>query len=212
MMESFLNQLLMGKTPDNYPIGSQGGLPPRKPGFLIIGTQNPVSMQGRRLPSLALAKRLMNLSIPAYTPHEMVAILKSKGVDEENSTLLVNAYEKILRKAHRQHLSPQPTFRDLLRVAKLFMQKQLVETSAIKMENVEPVLTTLDPATLLPEDIIRKAFRKYADLNIMLNPYPIPMSLDEPFDVSSGAASQGFFNGKRKLIDGVESPALRHKP
>ena len=217
MMESFLNQLLMGKSPDNFPIGNQGGLPPRQPGFLIIGTQNPVSMQGRRVPSLALAKRLMNISIPAYTHHEMDAILKSKGMDEENSLLLVKAYENNLQKAHRQDLSPQPTFRDLLKVARLFVQKQLDEKpadqfdgaiSAIATENPQPVLTN----ALLPKATIPWPFKKYADVNTMLNPNPIPMSLDEPDDTASGPTAQGFFNRKRTLLDGIETAAQRHKP
>ena len=72
MMENYLNSLLMGKTPD--------GIRPEKSGFFIIGTQNPASMAGRRLSSIALARRFMTLSMSAYDNEEMISILTHKGV------------------------------------------------------------------------------------------------------------------------------------
>jgi hypothetical protein len=109
MMERLLNDLLMGKTPD--------GKRPDKPGFLIIGTQNPITMDGRRAPSTALARRLMTVTLPAYTTEEMKAILGSKGLDQDTASLMVSAYELNVSKAHKKNLSPLPTFRDLLKLA-----------------------------------------------------------------------------------------------
>src|SRR3989338_5997055 len=48
MMESLLNDLLMGKMPDDPSITIADGKRVNKPGFLVIGTQNPITMEGRR--------------------------------------------------------------------------------------------------------------------------------------------------------------------
>lgn len=131
MMESFLNSLLMGKTPDNFPIGILGGQPPKKTGFLIIGTQNPPSHEGRNLPSHALARRLLTLQVPAYERDEMIAILINKGVPDEQSHLLADAYLKNKFRAKKRHLNPQPTFRDLLQVASPWMQQVRTEEPSL---------------------------------------------------------------------------------
>jgi hypothetical protein len=125
MMERFLNDLLMGKTPE--------GERPRIPGFLIIGTQNPVTMAGRRAASTALERRLSKAILTDYTSEEMKSILKSKGANEENATLLVNAFEKNVHKAKQQRLTPAPTFRDLLKFAKAIIREQ-ASTQADNME------------------------------------------------------------------------------
>ncbi|HBI22192.1 MAG TPA: hypothetical protein DDY37_06385, partial [Legionella sp.] len=72
MMESLLNDLLMGKTIEKNR--------PQQPGFFIIGTQNPPTMQGRRRPSPALARRLLTVTLPDYTRDEMKTILIHQGV------------------------------------------------------------------------------------------------------------------------------------
>ncbi len=109
MLERLLNNLLMGKTPDNQR--------PRKPGFLVIGTQNPVTMAGRRAASAALQRRLMAVELPEYSNNEMKVILIQKGVNALDADIMVNAYEKNRTHAIQHHLIPIPTFRDLMRVA-----------------------------------------------------------------------------------------------
>ncbi len=116
MMERLLNDLLMGKTPE--------GKRPEQPGFLIIGTQNPVTMDGRRAPSTALARRLMTVALPAYTRDEMETILMNKGLHPEKASLMVAAYEHNVAKALKKNLTPQPTFRDLLQLAELEIKKE----------------------------------------------------------------------------------------
>lgn len=175
MMESFLNQLLMGKTPDNFPVGALGGHPPKKPGFLIIGTQNPPSNQGRNLPSNALARRLLTLSIPPYERDEMIAILKSKGVNAEQSDLLVDAYEENSLMAKRQHFNPKPTFRDLLQVATPWMRLTRTEgpipmsieesqpsikrlASEASAASMSQLTRTTDPNTIVSESFVDQRF------------------------------------------------------
>lgn len=106
MMERLLNALLMGKTPDNKP--------PKHPGFMIIGTQNPVTMAGRRAASNALERRLTTIELPSYSKDEMHSILVMKGLSETLASELVASYEKQAAFAARKHLTPAPTFRDLL--------------------------------------------------------------------------------------------------
>lgn len=109
MMERLLNDLLMGKTPE--------GQRPHKPGFLIIGTQNPVTMAGRRAQSTALARRLITTVLPDYPTQEMVDILVNKGMNTQRANQLVNAYEQSVSIAQKEHLNPVPVFRDLIKRA-----------------------------------------------------------------------------------------------
>lgn len=110
MMERLLNDLLMGKTPD--------GQRSKKPGFLVIGTQNPVTMAGRRQLGNALARRLIKTTLPPYLPEEMLTILCAKGVHPDVAHQMIEAYVKKSEEAQQYHLTPTPTFRDLLRMAK----------------------------------------------------------------------------------------------
>lgn len=109
MMERLLNNLLMGKTPE--------GMRPTRPGFMIIGTQNPVTMAGRRAPSTAFARRLMTVKLPDYSFEEVKTILIGRGIDAYEALLMASAYEKQIAYAQKNHLTPAPTFRDLLRLA-----------------------------------------------------------------------------------------------
>lgn len=113
MMEQFINALLLGKTPS--------GEPPRKPGFFIIGTQNPAFMAGRRQISLALARRLMTIDVQAYDHNDMRAILNHLGIPDKMANILVTAYEKTVRKAEIRQLGPRPVFRDLLKLARSYI-------------------------------------------------------------------------------------------
>ncbi|MGL5742036.1 MAG: hypothetical protein ACRCXC_05555 [Legionella sp.] len=77
MMERLLNDLLMGKSPD--------GKRPGNPGFMVMSTQNPVTMAGRRAPSTALSRRLITAELPSYSEHEMRHILSAKGLNQEQT-------------------------------------------------------------------------------------------------------------------------------
>jgi hypothetical protein len=108
-MERFLNHLLMGKTAE--------GDPPKKPGFLLIGTQNPADMGGREAAGTALSRRFVTTKLPSYNAQETEAILLSKGVEQRKIRPLVNAFEKNVKKAKQEKLTPPPTLREVLRVA-----------------------------------------------------------------------------------------------
>ncbi|MCF6766708.1 AAA family ATPase, partial [Thiotrichales bacterium 19S3-7] len=74
MLEELLNALLMGK--------NLQGERAENPGFMVIGTQNPASLSGRRVASQALERRLIKVDLPPYTATEMQMILKASGFKE----------------------------------------------------------------------------------------------------------------------------------
>ena len=116
MLELELNAMLMGKTLD--------GKRPDKPGFFMFGTQNPITMAGRRATSTAIKRRVITINLPEYTSAEMVTILCNKGLAKELASQLVLAYEHNVNRAQKEHLTPVPTFRDLLRVSKSFLRDE----------------------------------------------------------------------------------------
>jgi hypothetical protein len=122
MMERLLNALLMGSTPE--------GTRPNHPGFMMVGTQNPASMAGRRLMSTALQRRMLSLSVPSYSPQEMLDIVMAKGLDFEYANLLVQTYQEQRDFAERNHLTPAPTFRDVLRTVKSLLGGLLKKLSS----------------------------------------------------------------------------------
>lgn len=114
MMERLLNDLLMGKTPQ--------GESAKKPGFMIIGTQNPASMAGRSRASKALQHRMQQIYMPEYQRHEMVKILEQKGLSQVQSTTLVDEYLINRKRAAINPLLPKLCFRDLLKRAQQKVQ------------------------------------------------------------------------------------------
>lgn len=117
MMERLLNCLLMGTTPD--------GKRASNPGFMIIGTQNPPTMAGRRKPSTALSRRLMHCTLPNYRQDELIHILRTEGISPSKAELLSAAFIKQHAYAIKNNLSPAPTFRTLLREAKKINSSQV---------------------------------------------------------------------------------------
>ncbi len=110
MMESLLNDLLMGYSPDKKR--------PQNPGFLVLGTQNPSTFQGRRTMGNALARRFITTQLPDYDTQEKVTILTKMGLSSEKAIALVNVYNERQTYAAHHHLTPAPTFRDLYKLAK----------------------------------------------------------------------------------------------
>jgi uncharacterized protein YjbI with pentapeptide repeats len=85
MMERLLNDLLMGIPP---PGSTQ--LP--KPGFLLLGTQNPSALPGRIKATQALNHRLQTIPITDYSFADMHKLLLQKGVDEHKALHLLEDY------------------------------------------------------------------------------------------------------------------------
>ena len=104
MMEGYLNSLLMGKTLD--------GKRPDNPGFCVIGSQNPISMSGRRAMSEALKRRLLCSQCSDYTDSEIIEIITNKGIECDEAVEMVSAYNST--RESLQTKGYQLTFRDLI--------------------------------------------------------------------------------------------------
>jgi len=120
MMERLLNDLLMGKNPK----GQAGDTV--KPGFMIIATQNPVTMAGRRAPSRAILRRCITHQLPEYKPDDIQHILVSKGIILEEAQAMTEAYEKNRVYAVKHQLSPAPNFRHLIELADNQLKAKIV--------------------------------------------------------------------------------------
>ncbi|NDH09891.1 MAG: hypothetical protein EBY16_09885, partial [Gammaproteobacteria bacterium] len=118
MMERLLNDLLMGKNPKRKPDDVV------KPGFMIIGTQNPVTMAGRRAASTALLRRVISTTLPEYEPAEIGHILKNKGVPAPVADDMMTAYEKKRAHAIKNLLSPVPNFRHLMTLVDYYLESR----------------------------------------------------------------------------------------
>lgn len=159
MMEDLLNHLLMGKTPD--------GERPKCPGFLVIGSQNPVTMAGRRAPSTALARRLITTELPPYPTEEMIEILLKKNLPDEVARSLVEVFEKQVAYAKAHHLTPAPTFRDVLKVA-----DQLMQTNAALFQANQEMMHLQAASASHPEQNILLAGRSRFSLFTQQNDEP----------------------------------------
>lgn len=161
MMERLLNDLLMGKTSE--------GERPTNPGFLVIGTQNPASMAGRRQMTTALARRMTLVTLPPYTREEMVAIIERKKMPPAEAKALVIAYEKNLAEAKQKNLTPAPTFRDLLKAANRHLKK--VARSAL-LQEINDEADYLHQVMQNPAESSYRYFRILESIgNIKKNPY-----------------------------------------
>jgi len=109
MLEQLLNALRMGTTPE--------GSRPKKPGFMMIGTQNPPSFGGRIAPSAAVIHRNINVTLTLYPQDEMVEILTHKGHQKTTTINIAEAFLKQLKIGIDNKYSPLPTFRDVMKLS-----------------------------------------------------------------------------------------------
>ena len=91
MMERLLNGLLTGKGPN--------GEPAVNPGFMLLATQNPASMDGRNQASRALARRVTTITLPEYNQQEVQQILEEKGVPANRANSLARSYQQQIMQA-----------------------------------------------------------------------------------------------------------------
>jgi MoxR-like ATPase len=112
MLESFLNALLMGATPD--------GEVAKRPGFTVLATQNPSSRGGRREQSDALLRRMLKFNLENYSKAEIQSILLAKGIEKPLAIVLAGIFEERLRFAKEHGKKPEPSFRDLMRLVDTF--------------------------------------------------------------------------------------------
>jgi hypothetical protein len=115
--ERLINDLLMGKLPD--------GSRPDKPGFLLIATQNPISMPGRMAAGSALERRLLKRKLAEYSFVEMLSILITNvRLIEPWANKLITSYLSARKQAIDNFQTP-PSFRDLIKKAEE-LQRRLI--------------------------------------------------------------------------------------
>lgn len=108
-LESLLNRLLMGKGPN--------GELPTKPGFMMVCTQNPITMAGRASTSKAMLHRMHHCEIPHYTKDEMHTILCKMGLPK---TIVEPMIEQYMVKQQTDKLL---CFRNIIKRAKREVKK-----------------------------------------------------------------------------------------
>ena len=146
MMENLLNALLMG-----YDLNNKT---PKRAGFIIISTQNPISMEGRSATSTALERRLFKIELPQYSNNEMEAILVNRGLNAERAALEVKEYTTVRNYGIEHNTEPLPSFRQLLQKAKFILKAQARHMQHdIQFSN--PVTVHFGPAAMLPSSSSR---------------------------------------------------------
>lgn len=146
MMERLLNDLLMGKLPEQYKIPNKKV----KPGFMIIGTQNPVSMAGRRPTSTALSRRLWQMEVPNYPAEELMEIILGK---ERYSQAAMRKFQQIIdafllksTDAKENGYSPSPTLREVFQKADLIkLQYPALKDTLSSSENKSRFANLINP-------------------------------------------------------------------
>lgn len=133
MMERFLNDLLMGKIPNDPDIKNQiekYNQSSKKPtvGFLLIGTQNPSIMNGRIKETEAMLHRMQKAFIGNYTKPEIINILISRGLNKLVAIEMTDEYLLLLNNKNQA-----VCFRDLLKLSKKFQKHCLKNLSPVEM-------------------------------------------------------------------------------
>jgi len=131
MMESLLNDLLMGRVPPRFKKDKV-----IKPGFLILGGQNEIDMGGREPASQAILHRILPCKLAPYTRKETIIILCKKGLDLAHATALTKAYFSKREDDQQNHTKNRLCFRDLLEEVKLIVGegKQHTTSSSKKIQ------------------------------------------------------------------------------
>jgi len=110
MIERLLNALLEGHDLDGRPADQKG--------FMLIGTQNPITFKGRRQTTLPLLHRLQTVEMRPYTDSEQREILQHVGLPPH---IIVNMIAEFEQQRKKQG---DLCFRDLLKCAKQWVKHQ----------------------------------------------------------------------------------------
>jgi hypothetical protein len=113
LLEKTMNSLLTGR--------DLAGNRPLRPGFKIIGTENPITYEGRKARSLALQRRLMSGTFSDYLPYELSDILVGMGFSEKKAIKMVSQYIQAREFALANHKKPLPSPRTLFDRAKFLV-------------------------------------------------------------------------------------------
>ncbi len=83
-----------------------------KPGFFVIGTQNPPTFEGRKILSDAVLNRLKNLELGEYSKVELVEVIQAVyGFNNFESNDIAQDFWRAKTFASSNQLVPEPTSR-----------------------------------------------------------------------------------------------------
>lgn len=133
MLEKLMNRLMMGRD-------LQGNRPLR-PGFKVIGTQNPIHYKGRKAKSVAEQRRFVRCEFSEYPYNELVAIIIKKGIKPTQAKQLAYRYLKTRDYAIKHRKKRIPTFRKLMKVVERIVSK--AANAEVEPSMVQPVLYSL---------------------------------------------------------------------
>ena len=91
---------------------------PNRAGFRILGTQNPITMAGRRQVSAALRNRTQVIYVKPYQRNEFISVATHIGLDINDATQLIDAY------LHVSQTSSSLTVRDCLDYGRVLVNAQ----------------------------------------------------------------------------------------
>jgi len=126
MMETLLNALLMG-----YDLEGNRA---KNPGFMIIATQNPVSMAGREVASSAVEHRFVKRMFLPYSDLEMINIVQERGLVLKESAEIVKDYSQARQYAQEHHKEPAPTFGHVMKKVKSKLEAEKRSANVIFKE------------------------------------------------------------------------------
>jgi hypothetical protein len=121
-IESVLNSISMNKIPPHNKA-------PENAGSFIIAIQHPPTMAGREAVTTPLLRRARTLHFCEYSAEEMVTILCNKGLASHEAIGLIKAFQNKLQEARKKHLSPEPSFHDVIAL----VEKNLLKRTAAAM-------------------------------------------------------------------------------
>jgi MoxR-like ATPase len=119
IMDEFSSNTGLERTLNDILMHQYKGLTAVNPGFILFGTQNPISLSGRKKLSNALQRRLLHIDLPPYSKDEMLQILQTKYPKVPNAALgkLLDAH--VSRPSVKiGSTAVKKTFRELLAQAK----------------------------------------------------------------------------------------------
>lgn len=123
LMEKLFNAVLSGQDLE--------GNPPKRPGFLFIGTQNPVSFSGRQSLSKALSNRCLKVKGHDYKKESLLSILKKNAPTLSHMTRDAIAAGFVKAQKHQQkHQKTASTFRNLFAFAQQVAQGNVTLTTS----------------------------------------------------------------------------------
>lgn len=170
--EQLLNALLEGHDLEDKPA--------EIPGFLLFGSQNPISYRGRLKTTAPLEHRLQKVVLPTSTLLEKKHILETMGLPSAIAQDIIGEY------THHPDLS----FRDVIKIAKRWLAHEKIkpplQLDIIPVKLVGPVSNI---------DVIANVENYYAKITGQL-PMPLQSAQQETMSILKLAISNGYTQGE----------------